>query len=192
MNTHRRWPLTSVWCGNSCAPSRFSVVLIVVQQGITAVLATLHTPSENISLVRLLCLSVSVELDTDSGSHSAARLVITCCPSSLFFFQFRKFTGCFWVVFFRRVLSKHWRCLGLWVLSGCEVFVTVAKPTPSVMAQQSTSVHVYTHSFTHSWDGDSDWLYGCWQRCLGDVDCRRLTLERCHPLQHDKRQTVVD
>lgn len=53
--------------------------------------------------------------------------------------------GCFWVVFFHRVLSKHWRCLGLWLLSGCEVFVTVAKPTPSVMAWLSMSIAVYMH-----------------------------------------------
>lgn len=137
------WPL---WCGKSCAASRFSVAVIMVGQRITAVLATLHTPSKNISFVRLLCRSVSLELDTNSDSHSAARPVITRCPSSLFFFQFWKFMGCFWVVFFRRVLSKHWRCLGLWLLSGCEVFVTVAKPTPSVMAWQSTNIHMNTHS----------------------------------------------
>lgn len=34
-----------------------------------------------------------------------------------------------------RALSKHWRCAALSLLSGCEVFVTVATPTPSVMAR---------------------------------------------------------
>lgn len=134
-----------LWCGNFCAARRFCVAVIMLDQRITTVLATLHTPSKNISLVRLPCLSVSVDPDTNSDSHSTAQPVITRCPSSLFFFHIWKFMRCFWVVFFRRVLSKHWRCFGLWLLSGCEVFVTVAKPTLSVMAWQSTNIHVYTH-----------------------------------------------
>lgn len=35
------------------------------------------------------------------------------------------------------VLSKHWRCFALSLLSGREVFVTVATPTPSVMARRA-------------------------------------------------------
>lgn len=46
------------------------------------------------------------------------------------------FLGC--VFFFLvMVLSKQWRGFTLGLLSGCEVFVTVATPTPCVMARRA-------------------------------------------------------
>lgn len=69
-------------------------------------------------------------------------------------------------VFFTGFLSKHLRCLALWLLSGREVFVTVAKPTPSVMAHRraiTECVNVYEHTFTHmlSQTHEAGTLTGC-------------------------------
>lgn len=52
--------------------------------------------------------------------------------------------------FLLRVLSKHWRCFALSLLSGCEVFVTVATPTPSVMARRAYEA---TRVRTRVWRG---------------------------------------
>lgn len=195
MNTHRRWPLASAWCGNSCAASRFFFCCTYCGAAgdYSCFNHTTHTQSKYKLSEAPLPFGFSRTWHQSRFTQCSPACYHTLSLSHCFSFSFLKFTGCFWVVFFRRVLSKHWRCLGLWLLSGCEVFVTVAKPTPSVMARQSMSVHVYTRSLTHSRDGlEYDWLYGCWQRCLGDVDCRHLTLQRCHRLQPDKRQTAAD
>lgn len=56
-------------------------------------------------------------------------------PSSVFSLSWERLRDVSGLCFFLlRVLSKHWRCLALSLLSACEVFVTVATPTPSVMA----------------------------------------------------------
>lgn len=61
-----------------------------------------------------------------------------------------------------RALSKHWRCSALSLLSGCEVFVTVATPTPSVMARPAYEA---TRARAGVWRGVRG-LFGCWQGSL--------------------------
>lgn len=100
----------------------FYVPLNLLATRITAVLASqhVHAPDE-----------VSAEPDTDWAPRRPG-LQWRCFPSVLEVYGM--FLGC---VFLLRVLSKHWRCFALLLRSGCEVFVTVATPTPSVMARRA-------------------------------------------------------
>lgn len=83
-----------------------------------------------------------------------------------------------------RVLSKQWRCRCLSLSSSHEVFVTVTKPTLSVMFRPSLSVQpsrtLVKMARPHS-------VYGCWQRLFRTC---RLALARCRPAPPDKGQTV--
>lgn len=88
-----------------------------------------HTPGENIGPMILLFHQFSYMQHLPTCYHTLSAVL---CVFLLVLKVYWMFVG----LFFHRILSKHRRCLVLCFLSGCEVFVTVATPTPSVMAWQ--------------------------------------------------------
>lgn len=109
------------------AVCRFPVTVTLLEMRITAVFATRHTHSHGL---RLVWCQVPVDANVDWAAHAITTLCILWGRN-----VYGMFLGC--VFFLLGVLSKHWRCFALSLLSGCEVFVTVATPTPSVMVRRA-------------------------------------------------------
>lgn len=117
----------------SCCEQTFCCI---VEERITAVLAMLHTPGKIAFSAFLLQLTPILQ--------QRLACYYTLSFSIVFLLSFQSFQDVYGLCFFTGFLSKHLRCLALWLLSGREVFVTVAKPTPSVMAHQSMNTHLHT------------------------------------------------
>lgn len=124
---------------DAAAVCRFPVPVTLLEMRITAVFATRHTHSQGLRLVQCQ-VSVRAPWPVIARHHSSV--------FSLSSERLRDVSGlCFFLL---RVLSKHWRCFALSLLSGCEVFVTVATPTPSVMARRAYEA---TRVRTRVWRG---------------------------------------